>query len=183
MAETHVLYRFYGATGQLLYVGITMNPPQRFRAHRGSKDWWGDVVGITLEHYDTREDLANAERRAIQVERPLHNVVRAKPKPEQQQAVTPESPPGVEDDVFKPSLGELFGGIFGRPTEEDPYIVHQRERWEAIRACSLCDEAGYLGKSVCYHVDRSAGAVAARHRQAQKDKLQVIDGGGVRTDG
>lgn len=40
----HVLYRFYGATGQLLYVGITMNPVQRFRSHRGTKDWW-------CEHY------------------------------------------------------------------------------------------------------------------------------------
>ncbi|MBX7450389.1 GIY-YIG nuclease family protein [Mycolicibacterium sp. 3033] len=45
----HVLYRFYSPTGKLLYVGITMNPSQRFNAHRKSKDWWDEVAGITIE--------------------------------------------------------------------------------------------------------------------------------------
>lgn len=71
----NVLYRFYSKTGQLLYVGITMNPPQRFRDHRDSKEWWDQVAGITVESYDTRKDLAEAEKRAIRVERPQHNIV------------------------------------------------------------------------------------------------------------
>lgn len=70
----HVLYRFFSATGQLLYVGITMNPPQRFKAHGKSKEWWDQVRGITVETYPSREHLLRAERRAIQVERPFHNV-------------------------------------------------------------------------------------------------------------
>lgn len=73
--SAHVLYRFYSATGQLLYVGITMNPPKRFKNHRDSKSWWDQVSGITVETYGDRKELESAERRAIQVERPLHNVV------------------------------------------------------------------------------------------------------------
>lgn len=71
----HVLYRFFSSTGQLLYIGITMNPPQRFKAHQGDKDWWTEVSGITVESYPTREELACAERRAIKVERPAYNKV------------------------------------------------------------------------------------------------------------
>ena len=70
----HVLYRFFNSTGQLLYIGITMNPPQRFKEHRDSKDWWTEVAGITVENYPNRTALAEAERRAIKVERPRHNI-------------------------------------------------------------------------------------------------------------
>jgi len=72
---THVLYRFYSATGQLLYVGITMNPPERFKGHRDQKDWWDRVSGITVETYSSREELQRAERRAIQVEHPQYNII------------------------------------------------------------------------------------------------------------
>jgi len=71
----HVLYRFYSATGQLLYVGITMSPPKRFAQHSKDKSWWGEVSGITVETFISREELELAERRAIQVERPKYNVV------------------------------------------------------------------------------------------------------------
>jgi predicted GIY-YIG superfamily endonuclease len=75
MSGVNVLYRFYSITGQLLYVGITNSPPERFKSHGATKEWWDQVSGITVETYSTREELAQAERRAIQVERPLHNVV------------------------------------------------------------------------------------------------------------
>lgn len=89
----HVLYRFYSATGQLLYVGITMNPPQRFKNHRDSKAWWEQVSGITVENYPTRGDLEQAERRAIQVERPLHNVIHNNGTKRKLTAVPPPAPP------------------------------------------------------------------------------------------
>lgn len=72
----HVLYRFYSATGQLLYVGKTTDPPKRFRQHSRDKDWWDEVASITMaEKYDTEAELLAAERRAIQIERPKHNSV------------------------------------------------------------------------------------------------------------
>jgi predicted GIY-YIG superfamily endonuclease len=71
----HVLYRFYSRTHQLLYVGITANPPQRFRSHQG-KDWWSEARLIEMDdEFNSREELAEAERRAIREERPLYNVV------------------------------------------------------------------------------------------------------------
>lgn len=73
--QSHVLYRFYSATGQLLYIGVTNSPPARFSGHRQNKDWWNEVVGISIENYDSRQELLLAERRAIRIERPQYNVV------------------------------------------------------------------------------------------------------------
>lgn len=178
----HVLYRFYSATGQLLYVGITMNPSQRFKSHRDTKDWWGDVAGISIENYDTREDLENAERRAIQVEHPLHNIIRAKPRVQvhtvQEPTPTPDPEPMPDlSNLFGPPASSVFAGLFNRNREEDPYVVAQRERYRAMLACTLCDSDGYLGKSVCVHVDPDPERAREARRQVQKDSLQVIPGG------
>ena len=72
----HALYRFYGDTGQLLYVGITHDPGKRLAQHTATKHWWSAVRGISLDWYSSREDALAAERRAIKVERPLMNVQR-----------------------------------------------------------------------------------------------------------
>lgn len=73
--ETHALYRFYDATGQLLYVGITADPGSRWRSHARNKPWWHHVAHITLETHPTRAAVLDAECAAIRRERPLHNVV------------------------------------------------------------------------------------------------------------
>lgn len=89
-----MLYRFYDADDVLLYVGITMNPSQRWATHREEKAWWFDVATVRTQIFDTREDVLEAERNAIQVERPLHNVVhnkrsqRAQPKAATVKAIT-----------------------------------------------------------------------------------------------
>ena len=177
----HVLYRFYSATGQLLYVGITMNPAQRFRSHRDTKTWWGDVAGISIENYDTREDLENAERRAIQVEHPLHNIVRAKPKPEPQPAQPPTEEPSLAN-LFGPaptsSTVGIFGGLFNLRNEaQEAHEARRREWFQAIRDCTLCDSSGYRGKSVCDHTERSEGYAYDAQRRVQKEGLHVIPGG------
>ena len=74
--QPHALYRFYSDAGQLLYVGITNNPGNRFSQHQADKPWWGDVSGISIEQYESREEALAAEARAIHVERPLHNIKR-----------------------------------------------------------------------------------------------------------
>lgn len=181
----HVLYRFYSATGQLLYVGITMNPAQRFQSHRGTKDWWSDVVGITLEHYENRADLAESEKRAIQVEHPLHNVVRAKLKATQ--PVVAVNQPDDELDysnLFPPApppttaFNDILDGLFGRPdTSGDARAEARRARWDAIEACALCDDSGYRNMYVCDHIDHRPEAAREAQRTVQKESLQVIDGG------
>lgn len=76
----HILYRFYTAEDDLLYVGITCNPAGRFREHRGSKDWWYLVSRIELEHLDSRIALMAAERRAVAAENPIFNVQMKRPQ-------------------------------------------------------------------------------------------------------
>ncbi len=162
----HVLYRFYTATGQLLYVGITMNPAKRFKAHRGQKDWWSDVAGITIEHYATRQELANAERRAIQVEHPLHNVIRAKPKPAPTPTPEPQTgPQAATPDPFPAQLfsqQRWFNTRYGYVTQSryEEMATAARERDEKRRTCTLCDQSGYRGAVVCDHVDRSSSTAA-----------------------
>lgn len=68
------LYRFYDDTDRLLYVGVTMNPPRRFRTHEGTKGWWAEVSHIALESYLERADVLSAEAAAIRNERPVYNV-------------------------------------------------------------------------------------------------------------
>lgn len=79
--KSHALYRFYGDTGQLLYVGITQDPGKRLAQHTATKNWWTSVRGISIDWYSSRADAAAAERRAITVERPLMNVQRPSVKP------------------------------------------------------------------------------------------------------
>lgn len=73
-AEPHALYRFYSTSGQLLYVGITNNPANRFEQHRDSKEWWSEVSGITIEWHPDRAAVLAAERTAVQNEMPLYNI-------------------------------------------------------------------------------------------------------------
>lgn len=75
-AQRHVLYRFYGDNGQLLYVGITVDPTARWKQHRKDKQWWREVRGISLDEYPDRASVMAAEKRAIQVEKPKYNKAR-----------------------------------------------------------------------------------------------------------
>lgn len=73
--EPHALYRFYGAGGTLLYIGITNSIPVRLKRHSEDKPWWLGVTRIMVEHYPDRLAVLEAERRAIIAEKPLYNEV------------------------------------------------------------------------------------------------------------
>lgn len=72
------LYRFYDADDVLLYVGISEKGPERWSAHRKQKPWWTDVARTTTTHYHDRAAALEAERQAIQSERPRYNIVHNK---------------------------------------------------------------------------------------------------------
>lgn len=69
----HALYRFFDAHGDLLYIGITVDPSARWKKHRESKHWWHAVANITIEHCVSREAALLAEREAIIREVPRYN--------------------------------------------------------------------------------------------------------------
>ena len=71
--KVFVLYRMFDAQDNLLYVGITNNPPSRFSGHRNAQRWWGQVATIRLATYPSRDALRTAEREAIIAEEPLYN--------------------------------------------------------------------------------------------------------------
>ena len=67
------LYRFYGGSGQLLYIGITRNPKWRWYGHAAHSSWWPQVQRRELVWYDSRPEARAAEIEAIGAERPIHN--------------------------------------------------------------------------------------------------------------
>lgn len=70
----HVLYRFYDATGELLYVGLTNDIGTRFSSHAATKSWWSEVADCRIEFLPSRKALEEAETVAIQTEMPRYNL-------------------------------------------------------------------------------------------------------------
>lgn len=68
-----LLYRMWTADRQLLYIGITGNPAERWMRHRRTKPWWPDVALIGHARYTHEWKALHAEVRAIRTERPIHN--------------------------------------------------------------------------------------------------------------
>ena len=78
MTKPHVLYRAFNGQGQLLYIGITLNPAMRFSQHGYGQPWWTDVAEIEMQQFPSREAVMEAERSAILDEKPMHNVLHNK---------------------------------------------------------------------------------------------------------
>lgn len=72
--RTSVVYRAYAANGDLLYVGVTANPSERFYLHEYQSSFWSSVdrVEVSQEFMD-RDDAEDAERKAIRDGQPLCN--------------------------------------------------------------------------------------------------------------
>lgn len=72
-SEDHVLYRFLNASGDLLYVGISMSALTRFRTHRLRSHWFRQVATVHVSHFATRREALDAESEAIRSEHPRYN--------------------------------------------------------------------------------------------------------------
>lgn len=70
------LYRHYDSSGNLLYVGVSLNVAARLMQHRRNAEWFGEIANITVEHFDNRTDALRAEYEAIILEDPKHNLKR-----------------------------------------------------------------------------------------------------------
>lgn len=76
------VYKFYDRHNVLLYVGITAQKSTRFYQHQISKDWWGEVSSVALEHYATRLEAQAREAELIASEKPRYNL-RSEPTTEE----------------------------------------------------------------------------------------------------
>lgn len=101
-ATPHALYRFFGAGGALLYVGITNNPSRRFTQHGVSREWWHEVETIRMERFPNREAVLAAERAAIKKERPKYNIKHAGGAP-----MTTELPASGGPGDYPVSVGQV----------------------------------------------------------------------------
>lgn len=72
-----VVYRFFDASGQLLYIGCTVNFLNRIVNHtshsRYADSWWPLVARFESVEFRTLNEALNAEELAIRIERPLFN--------------------------------------------------------------------------------------------------------------
>lgn len=68
------LYRMLDRDGTLLYVGITINPVERWRTHAQRAEWWSAVDRIEVEDYRNVRLALAAEVSAIRAESPLYNI-------------------------------------------------------------------------------------------------------------
>lgn len=71
-----VLYRLFGQSGELLYVGITGNPKGRLAVHAAEKPWWKevDLARTRFETLNSRTEAERAEVGAIRAENPKYNI-------------------------------------------------------------------------------------------------------------
>lgn len=71
--SNQTLYRFFNSNNELLYVGITNNPFNRFSGHSKDKNWFSEIAYSTFEHYPNRLAVDKAETAAIKAEKPKYN--------------------------------------------------------------------------------------------------------------
>lgn len=68
------VYRLFDSGGDLLYVGFTWNPYERWTSHRRTKPWWPEVAFVSLSMHEGDLPTRAAETRAIHEERPRYNI-------------------------------------------------------------------------------------------------------------
>ncbi len=71
----YTLYRFFDRQGVLLYIGITVDFKKRHQQHARYKKWWSQVDhdATVVEYFNGQRAALDAERKAIQLEKPLEN--------------------------------------------------------------------------------------------------------------
>lgn len=102
--QQHVLYRFFDASGSLLYVGITRDPSGRFAKHAGTKEWWSEVRRIEMQNLPSKKAVLEAEQVAIDREHPRYNIMLKNGSGK----ITPELSVDAREDSFEGLLGRFF---------------------------------------------------------------------------
>lgn len=73
-ADETAVYRLYGSSDRLLYVGMGRNPMGRWASHADQHAWWPDVARFEVTWYATRQEAAAEERRTLKEDDALHNI-------------------------------------------------------------------------------------------------------------
>jgi predicted GIY-YIG superfamily endonuclease len=121
------LYRLFGPDGTLLYAGVSDDWTRRLRQHWQTKQWAGEILGVTLETYSDRVAVLAAERKAIRAEKPLYNIQHnhRQPAPEE-----PASSVTAADILFLGALIIAAGFII---YEVSQVAIDKYRAWKADR--------------------------------------------------
>lgn len=106
------LYQFFDDADQLLYVGITNNPGERWAQHRrlAATTWWPLAARGTVDWFGSRKDATAAELRIIRTQAPLYNSGGA-PSPLRERAPGEKLCPQTNHAKFFHETGDRFGGL------------------------------------------------------------------------
>ena len=67
------LYRHYDSNDNLLYIGVSLNALNRLSQHKRTGAWFNDISRVSIDKYETRQLVLDAEREAIVNESPKYN--------------------------------------------------------------------------------------------------------------
>src|SRR5688572_14270704 len=67
------VYSLFGADGDLLYVGATVDAKERLKQHARLKEWWGEVTDTVVEEYDDPYEASERESSLIRDKAPRYN--------------------------------------------------------------------------------------------------------------
>lgn len=126
------VYRFYDASGELIYVGVAEDPELRAKQHAKTATWWPEVDGTrtTVNWHDSREAALAEEAQTIWDQRPRHNTVIP--------ASIPEVPVPAPDDVpvlamsiatLRPKVGDRIDAAHYR---DEPTVIMKSGEPRAI---------------------------------------------------
>lgn len=73
MTYGHCVYRLRDVEDELLYIGSTDYLKGRIWSHRRKQSWGYEIHRVTSEPYGSRESAREAERQAIETEKPRYN--------------------------------------------------------------------------------------------------------------
>lgn len=111
------LYRFLNDDGEILYIGVTINPPRRWKQHqeRAALTWWPLVRNVSVEWFTSRQAALDAELCIIRTQQPLYNVGGA-PSHLRELAEGERLSPMLGLDHFNRAVGGRFYGGMGSMT-------------------------------------------------------------------
>lgn len=117
------LYRYYNSSGDLLYVGKSLDAVTRLAQHKDRAPWFTQIARIEIEHYESETECSKAERLAIRREHPLYN------KAFYDFLSNPDAPPGLSVSSLANYLKveeEFLQKL--RDTGQGPkWVVHEKE--------------------------------------------------------
>lgn len=119
-----ILYRWWDADGNLLYIGKSIAVLARIVSHRNRSSFFDQAAQMTMERYPDEMTLAEAEVIAIRAERPPYNIVHNR---EVEMPNDPELDQKMHIEMSQ-AIDEILAPIVRKLEERDSLVQASRSR-------------------------------------------------------